>query len=215
VEYRGGTYFFAGKFDRGIAFGPFLGGGQTSVCSDVMLPGSAAPLPQKVPAEVHKVRGVRPAVAIGGPGPRTTRLYLRRGFLLTVPEHPLHDNAFGRSNLPDLRTGRRCGRRMTLNGLVVNVQPAGVTLQVTGASPRGARQVGRTVFLNTDAATVVRRLPRWAGLPFIRPGLQLGARARSCDRQLARDLVVRGLVAESLFDATPPPRPPPAPSVPV
>ncbi|MDX6555848.1 MAG: hypothetical protein QOD86_2043 [Miltoncostaeaceae bacterium] len=87
-----------------------------------------------------------------------------------------------------------------------------VALQVTGAGPRGARQIGRTVFLNTDLATVVRRLPRWAGLPFIKPGLPLGANARSCYRQLVeRGPAVRGLVAESLFDPTTPPLPPSPP----
>src|SRR5919109_3664287 len=58
---------------------------------------------------ISRVSGVDPHIAVAGAG----EVFLARGFFPQLPDHPLHEAAFGSVRRPNEQAGWRCGAPMT------------------------------------------------------------------------------------------------------
>jgi hypothetical protein len=127
---------------------------------------------------VSRLRGVPPAVAVAnGSRARVDVLYLADGYLLQLPEHPLHIGRYGSPSLPDERHGQRCRPQSRLAGRVIYLSEWEGRLEV--------RRAGRAdVPVRVDARTTVIGERGAGGLPRIRVSDRVTVRGVRCGRHL-------------------------------
>jgi hypothetical protein len=193
LKWRGVFYF--GDFPtRGIKFGARVGTGQIPDCAD-----TGEPPGPSTPITLLRVAGVRPAIAVGTAPDR--ELYLRHGFVIQSPHHPLHEKIF-RGRSPNETRGWSCGREFRRAGRVASAPPLVVRIRY-----RGTR---RQPQLFVDARTRFSdRLTRF-GVPFLGIGARVTVVATRCTASGGRSkVVVRffGAVAETTLAGRGKPRP--------
>jgi hypothetical protein len=136
-----------------------------------------------IPATVHRVRGLKPevAVAVHDSGGSTT-VWGRAGYILESARHPFHDAVYHGPDKPDYTGEHRCGPRRKLrvrvtqapvtpeNGLPLTVRAADQDFLVRGG-------VLGAVYVEPDAKiTGAER----HGIPFVTVGDELMLSVREC-----------------------------------
>jgi hypothetical protein len=160
VEWGGDLYRGHAQAPSRLRPGPPVEGGFRRLCGGVTKP-----------VRLREIRGVPIEVALF-PAGDTDRFYRNAGFLLELPEHPLHDDFYGGPGRPRRRAR---GEACMLDGEVVALGYLHVRIG------------GRDVAVAVDARTRISGFER-AGLPYLREGDQVRVLARGCgdDHVLAR-----------------------------
>src|SRR3954447_4780067 len=104
IEWNG-VHYDAGDFDRPVAFGASLGEAIVPPCEDEGGAGCEHEHSEKVP--VFRLPSVDPRVAVGAPSPSGREVFLATGFFPQLPDHPLHQVAYGSERRPNEREGWR------------------------------------------------------------------------------------------------------------
>jgi hypothetical protein len=177
LKWRGALYF--GDFPtRAIKFGARVGTGQIPDCADTGEPPGPA-----TPVTLLRVSGVRPAIAVGTAPDRD--LYLRHGFVIQSPRHPLHAKIFRRGS-PNETRGWSCGPEFRRAGRVTSAPPLNLRIRYR----RTQQQPQFFVDANTRFSD---RLTRF-GVPFLAIGARVTVKATRCTASKGRSkLVARSL----------------------
>lgn len=193
VEWNGVRYD-AGNFDRQVAFGASVGEATVPPCGDE---GAGCRRGDSEKVRVFRLPGVDPHVAVGAAGPLGREVYLAAGFFPQLPDHPLHEAAYGSARRPNERTGWRCADAIhDLVGTVVNETPGwGSVFQVRFEGDSVRRQYGRTA-LFVDARTTISGFDEF-GLPRVVENDRIRATVRECTASGGRYKVVADAISNA------------------
>lgn len=195
IEWNG-VYYDAGNLKRPVAFGHSLGNAVVPVCEDEGAAGCQHESAGKVP--IFRLPGIDPHVAVGGPSPWGHEVFLAPGFFPQLPDHPLHEAAYGSTQRPNERAGWRCGPAIPdLVGTVTQTPGWGWIFGVRFQGDRVRRQYDRTAVF-VDARTTIMGFDEF-GLPRITEGDRIRATVRECTASRQRYKVV----ADSISNAGP------------
>jgi hypothetical protein len=192
IEWNG-LFYEAGNFERPVTLGPSLGEATVPPCEDQGAPGCHHPKGEAV--TIYRLPGINPHVAFGGRSPGGREVFLAPGFFPQLPDHPLHEAAYGRAGRPNERTGWRCGAAIPdLVGTVTETPGWGRAFGVRFEGGRVRRQSDRTAVF-VDARTSITGFDAF-GLPHITGGDRLRATVRECSASGQRYKVVADSISK-------------------
>jgi len=187
-----GVSYISGNFEQPIALGPPLGKAVVPPCDDTGDPGCQREKAGEI--AISRVPGVDPRVAVGGPSGRD--VFLAAGFFPQLPDHPLHEAAYGSPRRPNERAGWHCDDAIPgLVGTVTQTPGWGFIFGVRFDGDRVRRQYGRTAVF-VDARTRIAGFDEF-DLPRITEGDRIRATVRECTASGRRYKVV----ADSISNA--------------
>jgi hypothetical protein len=189
-----GVPYDAGDFERPVAFGPSLGEATVPPCEDQGSAGCRHGKDEAV-TTVYRLRGIDPHVAVGGPSSQGREVFLAAGFFPQLPDHPLHELAYGSTRRPNERAGWRCGPAiLDLVGTVTQTPGWGRVFGVRFEGGHVRRQFGRTAVF-VDARTSVTGFDAF-GLPHVTEDDRLRATVRECSASGQRYKVVADSISK-------------------
>ena len=175
IEWNGVRYD-GGNFEQRVAFGAPAGEAIVPPCGEE---GAGCRAAEGDEVRVFRLPGVDPHVAVGARSPFGREVYLAAGFFPELPDHPLHEAAYGSARRPNERRGWRCDEPIAgVVGTATLTPGWGWVFAVRFEGDQVRRHQGRTV-LFVDVQTTITGFDEY-GLPRIVEGDRIRATVREC-----------------------------------